>query len=149
MGCCALGELVEAVEIVLIEGRGGGNRQRDAVHDHRIALDDLVEHGERLSAGDHVVLRDHLEPVDVGVAVEDVAVVRRAQAEPEAEIGRTLPAFVGFAICCTACCATFLPGRFPARGALLAIRHSHYPQIQALRLSCNGADPAAAAAGSY
>jgi hypothetical protein len=85
----ALGELVEPVEIILVEWRGRRDRQRDAMHHHRIALDDFVEHRQRLSAGDHVVLGNDLEPVDVRIALEDVAVMRRPQTQTKAEIGRT------------------------------------------------------------
>jgi hypothetical protein len=45
------------------------------MHHHRIALADAIEHAQRLPAGDHVVLRDHLEPVDLGGAVEDLRVM--------------------------------------------------------------------------
>ena len=88
LGLGALGERLEVAEIVLVERRRRGDRQRHAVHDDRIARADAVQHLERLPAGHHVVLGDDLEPVDRRIAFEDIGVVLRPETQAEAEIGR-------------------------------------------------------------
>jgi len=45
----------------------------------------------RPAAGVHEVLGQDLEPIDVGLALEDVREVRRAQTDADAEVGQ-LPA---------------------------------------------------------
>src|SRR5437763_12764820 len=62
------------------------------MHHHWIALSDLVEHAQPLAARQHVVLADHLEPVDRRISLEDFVVVLVAKTEAETEerrLGRT------------------------------------------------------------
>ncbi len=73
-------EILQALQIFEIRRRGGGDRQRHAVHHHRIALADLVEHAQRLAARQHVIFADDLEPVDRRIAVQDFVVMLVAQA---------------------------------------------------------------------
>jgi hypothetical protein len=84
----ARGEFFQRAEIIHVERRGGGNRERDAVHHHGITLDDLVEQAQGLAALDHVVFRDNLEPIDGGVAIENLFVMLRSQPQAKAEIRR-------------------------------------------------------------
>ena len=55
------------------------------MHDDGIALANAVEHPQRLTARQHVVLADDLEPVDRRMAVENLVIVLRAQPQPETE----------------------------------------------------------------
>jgi len=71
---------LEPGQIIHIERRGGGDGEQHAVHHHRITLADLIEHAEWLAAPDHVILRDHLEPVDVGRPVQDLRIVLESEA---------------------------------------------------------------------
>ena len=71
------GERLQPREIVKIERRGGGDGERYAMHHHGIALADPVEHAQRLAALDHVILGEHLEPVDFGRAVQDLGIMLR------------------------------------------------------------------------
>jgi hypothetical protein len=90
----ALGEVAQALQIFKIGRRGRGDRQRNAVHHHRITLADPFENTERLAARQHVILADHLEPVDRRMAVQNLVIVLRAQAQSKAEkrrLGRQRP----------------------------------------------------------
>ena len=86
-----LGEILQHLEIVEVGRRGGGDRERHAMHDDGEALPDAVEDTQRLTARDHVVLADDLEPVDRRIAIEDVSVMLGAKAEAEAEKVWLLP----------------------------------------------------------
>jgi hypothetical protein len=48
-----------------------------------ILIEDAIEDGERTAAVDHVVFGDDLEPVDDGFLLEDVTVVRNAEADAD------------------------------------------------------------------
>jgi hypothetical protein len=84
----AFGEIAKPLQIFEIGRRGGGDRQRHAVHHHRIALANPVEHAQRLAARQHVVFADHLEPVDRRMTVEDFVVMLGAKPEAKTEVWR-------------------------------------------------------------
>ena len=85
-GLNALGEGLQSAQIVHVEWSGRGDRQRNAVHDDRIALADPIQHVERLAAFDHVVLGNDLEPVDGRLAVEDLLVMLRPKTQAKTQI---------------------------------------------------------------
>src|SRR5215211_3023449 len=58
------------------------------MHHDRIALADLVEHAQGLTARQHVVLAEDLEPVDRRITGEDFVIMLMAKSEPKAEEGR-------------------------------------------------------------
>ncbi|MNE68391.1 hypothetical protein D3C80_1640510 [compost metagenome] len=74
-GVYPLGEQFQLPQVVLINGVGTANRQRNAVHDQWVALLDGVQEVERLATADQVVFRDDLEPVDSGVLLQYLVVV--------------------------------------------------------------------------
>ena len=55
------------------------------MHDQRVTLTDGLQVVARLAARDHEVLGGDLEPVDIGLVLEDVLEMVRAQSETEAE----------------------------------------------------------------
>src|SRR5205085_10146538 len=59
----------------------------DPVQDDRVALRDLLEHVAGPPLRVHEVLADDLEPVHLGLVLEDVVEVDRAEADAEAEVG--------------------------------------------------------------
>ncbi len=52
------------------------------LHD-AVLIEDAVEDGQGTAAVDHVVFGDDLEPVDDGLLLEDVTVVRNAKADAD------------------------------------------------------------------
>src|SRR5947208_5849053 len=60
--------------------------------DDAVLIEDAVEHGERAAAVDHVVLGDDLEPVDDGLLLEDMAIVRHAETDADAVIRESIEA---------------------------------------------------------
>ena len=60
----ALSECFEVAEIVHIERCGRGDGHRHAMHHDWIAFANLIEDVERLAARNHVVLGEHLEPIN-------------------------------------------------------------------------------------
>ena len=70
---------------------------RDAVLHDAIALENLIEHGERTAAVDHEILRDDFEPVDDRLAREDVLVMRNAQTNSDAVVLERIEAIAGHA----------------------------------------------------
>src|ERR1043166_2055002 len=78
-------EIFQRLQIFEVWGRGGGDRQRDAMHHHWIARADFFQRLQWLAARHHVVFADDLEPVDRRAAGKDLVVMLVAQAETEAE----------------------------------------------------------------
>ena len=56
--------------------------------DYRIALGQLVQDVEWTATGVHEVLREDLEPVDLGVAGKNVIEVRGAKSDADPKIGQ-------------------------------------------------------------
>ena len=83
----ARGQRRDLPEVLAIEGRAAADRERHAVHRHRVALADTHQVVERLAARHQVVLGQHLEPVDRRSIGEHRLVVLDTQAEAEAERG--------------------------------------------------------------
>src|SRR5205807_160203 len=91
-------ELLQPAQIFEVQRVLGADRQRDAVHDDRIAFADAIEHVERPPTGDHEIFRNDLEPVDSRPILEHVAVVLPPQPDPATEpreVGDVV-AFSGF-----------------------------------------------------
>src|SRR6185436_18950995 len=84
----ALRERLELLQVAAVERVGASHRERDAVQRHREALDDLVEHEERPAARVHEVLGKHLEPVERGLARQDLSEVYGAQPDAGSEVGQ-------------------------------------------------------------
>ena len=61
------------------------------LHD-AILFENLIEHFERPAPIDHEVFRDDLEPIDDRFFLEDVAVMRHAQANADAVIVKIIEA---------------------------------------------------------
>ena len=77
---------LELAQVTLVQRIAAAEVHRHAVeHDGRQRAR-LLEHSERPPAGNHEVLRDHLEPVDARRAVGDARVVRRAEPDAVAEM---------------------------------------------------------------
>src|SRR3954447_14777929 len=55
------------------------------MHHDGIARADPFENAERLAAGQHIVLADHLEPVDRRLTIQNLVIVLRAEPKPEAQ----------------------------------------------------------------
>src|SRR3984957_9651918 len=53
------------------------------MQDDSVTFKDLVESRQRTTAIDHVIFRDDLEPVDRGLLLEDVGVMRNPQTDPD------------------------------------------------------------------
>src|SRR5215470_7159503 len=81
----ALSQCLERTEVVEVERVGATDRQRHAVHYHRIRGSYTVEIVQCLTACNQVVLRQQLKPVDAAAAGQDLLVMRRAQPQAEAE----------------------------------------------------------------
>ena len=80
-------ERLQFSEVVEVEGVGGADRQGDAVHHDAVALGDLLEDIPRAAAGVDEVFGDDLEPVDIGLVLEDVREVHRAQPDAQTQVG--------------------------------------------------------------
>jgi hypothetical protein len=50
------------------------------MHHHGVALANLIENAQGLTAFDHVVLGDDLEPVDLRRALQDLRIMLRPEA---------------------------------------------------------------------
>ena len=91
----AADELLETAQMLGI-GRGhGAEVHGDAVLDDAILLENLIEHGQWAAGVDHEVLRDDFEPVDDGLAREDVLVMRNAEADSDAVVLKRIEAISG------------------------------------------------------
>ena len=94
-GSGAADERLEAAKVLGI-GRGDGTEVHgDAVLDDAVLLKDLIEDGERAAGIDHEIFRDDFEPVDDGLAREDVLIVRNAEADSDAVILKRIEAIAG------------------------------------------------------
>ena len=83
----SLDQRLEPLQVIEIEFVTAAQRHGYAVHDHRVIPANRIEKIERLAAVDHVVFAQDFEPVDIlRLALEDVLVMLRAQAEAKAEI---------------------------------------------------------------
>ena len=91
----AADEGFEAAEMLAVEGVGRSEIHGDAMLDHAVLFEDLVEDFERPAPVDHVVLRDDLEPVDDRLAAEDVLVMGYAQTDAHAVVGESVKAIGG------------------------------------------------------
>ena len=74
-------------QVALVERIGRADRQRHAVQHHRVVAADRLQHAARVAARDHEVLGDHLEPADVRLGFDDVAVVLAPQTQAASEVG--------------------------------------------------------------
>ena len=63
---------------------------RDAVLDHFVLFEDLIEDLQRASTIDHEIFRDDFKPVAYGLAGQNVVVVRGAQTDPDAVFGESI-----------------------------------------------------------
>ena len=79
------GQRCESFEVRLVEGIGRAEIQRDAVKRDGKSRTHGVEHANRPTAGNHVVLADGLEPIDSEAVSrglgEDLCIVLRAQTD--------------------------------------------------------------------
>jgi len=85
----AIGERLQAVEIVEIERIDRAYGHRHAVQRHRIVAADQVEPVQRAAAGDHVVFRQRLEPAHLAGAGGDLLVMLGPKAQAEVDGGGT------------------------------------------------------------
>ena len=79
----------KSLEPLQVFGIGCGHRaevHRNAMLHDAIALEDLIEHGQRSAAIDHEVFRDDFKPVHHRLARKDVLVVRNAQTDSDAVV---------------------------------------------------------------
>jgi hypothetical protein len=74
-------ELLDAPEVFAAEGLRGTEVHRDAMLDHLILIEDLIQNFERLAAVNHVIFRDDLEPVDDWLLRKDVVIMGDAQTD--------------------------------------------------------------------
>ena len=86
-GLDARGEPLQRREVLGVERVGTADRERYAVHDHRVVLADPIEVVQRLAPVHEVVLADDLEPVHGWPLFEHRRVVIRPQPQTEAEEG--------------------------------------------------------------
>src|ERR1700722_11555907 len=61
---------------------------RDAVLHHFVLFQDLIENAQRASAVNHEIFGYDFKPVHDGLAREDVVVMRGAQSDPDAVLGK-------------------------------------------------------------
>ena len=71
-------QLLEALQVVRVEGVRATDRQRHTVHDQRVVLADRVEVVQRLAALDQIILGEHLEPIDRRPVFENLLIVLTA-----------------------------------------------------------------------
>ena len=83
----ARGEPLQRREVLGVERIGAADRERYAVHDHRIVLANPVEVVQRLAPVHEVVLADDLEPVHGWPLLEHRGVVVGPKPQTEAEEG--------------------------------------------------------------
>src|SRR5262245_12290463 len=83
----AVDEPAELAEIGLAQRIGRADRQRHAVQHERGQRPGVFENPQGPPATDYEVLRDRLEPVDPGAAVEHARIVGGPQSNPVTEIG--------------------------------------------------------------
>jgi hypothetical protein len=57
-----------------------------------VLIKDAVEDGERTATVDHVVFGDNFEPIDDGFFIEDVTVVRNAEADTNSVVREPIEA---------------------------------------------------------
>src|ERR1700727_1927518 len=63
---------------------------RDTMLHDAVLLKNTVENGKRTATVDHVVLRDDLEPIDDGLLLEDVAIMRNAKPNADSVFRKTV-----------------------------------------------------------
>jgi hypothetical protein len=61
------------------------------LHDF-VLLQDLIEDVQRPTAIDHEIFRNYFEPINDGLARENVVVVRGAQSDADAEVRKSIEA---------------------------------------------------------
>ena len=66
------GQSFQFRQIIEVQRVGAADRQRDAMHDDRVLLGDLLEHVTRSAARIDKVFRNDFEPIDRGLVLENV-----------------------------------------------------------------------------
>ena len=86
----ALDQALELLQMLAIELVRRAEIHRHAMLDDAVLLEDRIEHFERAAAIDHEVFRDDLEPIDHRLLLEDVPVMRHAQADSDSVFGEAI-----------------------------------------------------------
>jgi hypothetical protein len=81
---------LELFEMLAVRAICGAEIHRDSVLDHTVLLENLVEHLQRSSTVAHEVFRDNLKPVDHGLLLQNVPVVRYAKTNTDTVIGEII-----------------------------------------------------------
>src|SRR5580704_10996088 len=79
-------------QMFAIERLGRAQIHGHAMLHHPVLLQDAIENSQRPPAIQHVVFRNNLEPIDYRLALQNVLVMRNAQADPDAVIGMSVEA---------------------------------------------------------
>ena len=85
--CCSWDQLAQ---MIAIRSVGIAEVERDAVLNDAILFEYLIKHMKRPAGIDHVIFRDDLEPIDHRLALQNVLVMRNAQADPDAVVGMSI-----------------------------------------------------------
>src|SRR5215469_8405650 len=91
----ALNQLLQSAQMFAIEGLSRPEVNRNPVLYDAVSFQNLIEHGKRPAAIHHEILGDNLEPVHHRFVLEDVLVMRNAQANAYAVIGKSIEATSG------------------------------------------------------
>ena len=83
----AFDQPLEFLQMLAIEPVGRAEIHRHAMLHDAVLLEDLIEHFERTAAIDHEIFRDDLEPIDDRLLLQNVPVMRHAQADADAVVG--------------------------------------------------------------
>src|SRR5271168_5002416 len=83
---CAFDQALELLKLFWIIGIGRTEIERNPVLNNPVMIKNLLEHFQWSATTDHIILRDDLEPIDLGFAFEDVGVVRDTKADPDPEL---------------------------------------------------------------
>ena len=84
-GLDAAGEFAQSCEVSSVGFRVGSERQRNAVQGNRVSRANRFQPGQARAAGNHIILRMHLEPQSVLGTRERRFIMLRLQAEPGRE----------------------------------------------------------------
>ena len=90
-----LDKILQSFEMLAIQSIGGAEIHRHAMLNHFVLFENFVEHFQGSTAVAHVIFADDLEPVARRLVVQDVTVMRHAQADADAKVGECIEAICG------------------------------------------------------
>ncbi len=98
-GFCSFDECLEPLQMLSVQWFSGTEIHGYTVLHDFILFEDLIENSKGLTSVNHIVFGDDLKPSHYGLALEDVLVMRDAQPEAYAEVGKSIEAVSCHFVC--------------------------------------------------